>query len=124
MNEQLQQALLDFIQKANQGVNFAVDQLPDALKDRMGYEATACIGYVIGFAALISLLLYISIRVYRAIKRRDNAVEDDFGLWVISGACLLVAFAMLFPLYNYAAGWVHVTFYPKSWILEYVRSFR
>jgi len=124
MNEQLQQALLEFIQKANHGVNFAVDQLPDALRDTMSYVATASLIYAVVLTLLAITLSILSKKVYRFVIKSDNDMFDDLGLWIVFGVLMSASILLSLPIVGQIVDWIHVVFYPKAWILEYVRSFR
>lgn len=119
MNEQLQQALLEFIQKANQGVNFAADQLPDALKETLQFAATSNLLCVLGFIGMALISLGLSRRCFAYHKREEEEAGMVFG-WVF----ILVSILFLLPIGSYTLDWVQAVFYPKAWILEYVRHLR
>jgi hypothetical protein len=119
MDEQLQKALADILNKTvgavEQGGKSMLDQLPDVINEFL-YVQLLEKGFALGLSLAIALLLtYFSFVIFRG---RDNS-GLDVELFLTSALFGLIAYAS--SIY-YAYIVVKIVIFPKIFLIEYAAS--
>jgi hypothetical protein len=120
MNDQLQAALAEMINKSTAGIEkasgFLQAEIPDAVRQLLWWHGIQdficfCIGVVLSVAWGLGLRL--------AIKNWDEVAHNDGECGVVMGALvtLPIPLLLMFPL-----TWLKIWIAPKVWLLDYATS--
>ena len=117
MKPELERALLDLIEKINSGVSWSLDQLPAAIIEVMEFHLLKqWIALAGSFILIVSLLCF---SIY-AIRKMKVDKEKDYGMHLfVSGvggiATLILSATAIINI-------IKVVFFPKAWLIDYIRS--
>ena len=117
MNEQLQIALSELLNKANNGIDgasdFLVDELPDVIYQLLLWHGV--------YSAIISVLciaaLIVLYKASKTLSKKDSEFYDSPELIIILICCWLVVGVSVAVNFNLA--WLQIWIAPKAWIIEY-----
>jgi len=124
MNEQLQNALAEIIQKAittgEAAAEFLVAETPDVV-----YQLLLWYGVKTGLLCLTGLML-VSANVYMALKILKNPrgwYIDEYGYMSVAGIAFTIASVFFMSiggaLFFENHDWLQILIAPKIWLLEY-----
>ena len=127
MNEEMQSALVKFINQSldvfNQGVGFMSEQIPDVVQQLLAWKFTSSL---LGFIFFCLCCLIWAYANYRQIKwwggkneYGKTRITSDFGPFVIFNV-LQALFITLIP--NNLFDWLKIWIAPKVWLIEYAAS--
>lgn len=122
MNENLQNALVEILNKAISGIDSSVEfmqaELPDVINQLLLWYGIK--GLIMCSVGAILLLVMIKIDIF-AFKRMSNSGDfDAFELGIFYGAVGSVArLVYLFPLGMMNLEWLQIWIAPKIWLMEY-----
>jgi hypothetical protein len=117
MNDNLQNALVEIINKAISSIDTSVEfmqtELPDVINQLLTWYA-----FYYGLLAFISVLIITVIiigwvKLIKISKQREVDI-DFFCLAIMSSLFLLILAALLFNL-----EWLQILMAPKIWLIEY-----
>lgn len=138
MDEKLQAALAELINKANQGVDGAVSlmsaELPDVIHQLLVWGLAQAVLSVFIEALFLTLLCFSVVKAIRDYSLADNGgrpnwIHDGMKYFPITPTgmifCLIVPFsicvcaaAMIIDIFEAAKIWIA----PKIWLIEYAAS--
>lgn len=128
MNEKLQQALAEMINKGvsaiEQAGTFAMDELPDVVSQLLMYEFAYSLLWF-SVSVVFMLALYpITRSGMRSVLACENAEDEDYGrlmyaraLFCFGGAILGGILSVVTILTNHT--WIKIWLAPKVWLIEY-----
>lgn len=117
MNDNLQKALADILNKASQGVDSATSfmqaQLPDIVSQLLAWKI-----WEYSFFILLSLVLFVLI--YKSVKKINANIGDDYGdklfTWVMATVIAMIPLTVfVFCSLNV----IEVLVAPKIYLIEY-----
>ena len=120
MNDQLQTALAEMINKSTAGIEkasgFLQAEIPDVVRQLLWWHG---VQDFILFCLGLALLAAWAFGLRFAIKRWDDIVKADADCAVFLAAIVFVLppFALIFPL-----NWLKIWIAPKVWLLDYAAS--
>ena len=125
MDEKLQAALAELINKANQGVDGAVSfmsaELPDVIHQLLvWYSVKSAIMFAI-FIATLAAWAVAERWAVRVIKGSDASVDDIFILYVLAGSIARLI-PILIAVCTFSTDWLQIWIAPKIWLIEYAAS--
>lgn len=132
MNKELQEALLGFVKKIEQGLDFAVDQAPLVIKELLMYH-TVLYSVLIFLALVTSIILFWIHKKYKKkhnefkLENKDKDIvgdlySEDFNLSSIRNSALICAVALVFLSFIPALRLIKVIFMPRVWLMEYAMN--
>lgn len=122
MNENLQLALTEIINKAISGIDTSVEfmkaELPDVITQLLTWYAVYN-----GAVALASLLVIIAIitgwiKVFKWMKKDDSYMEFEV-IFVLGVFSLMI---IMFAIFSFNLEWLQILIAPKIWLIEYAST--
>lgn len=121
MNEQLQTALTDILEKTMSGVDaateFLVEETPLVIQELLTWYS---IVYFLEMLFAIGIFIVVTVNAIKWMKyiKKDDADEDAAFAWfLVSGIASAVAIIIAFTLFNIK--WLQILIAPKIWLIEY-----
>jgi hypothetical protein len=121
MNQELQQAIQELIEKSSSavgtGFSFIEGELPEYISQLLLWYSLSgfllfCLGVILAIVAI-----YADVRLYKYSKEKDNS-DIWFGYFVLGSAvrvivlCLVLSFISRFE-------WLQILIAPNVWLVEY-----
>lgn len=126
MNEQLQNAVAEILERTINGIDSSVAfmqaELPDVISQLlMWYGVKSALLTVIG-VALLFILIALDIKALKLIKGDEfNGADDVLLLWGLIGTMFrLITYPFVFMLMSF--DWLQIWIAPKIWLMEYAAS--
>lgn len=123
MNEQLQSALSEMINKAMNGVDSSVDflsaEIPDVIHQLLlWYGVSSAIYAILGIVCVL-VMLKIDVAIYGKIK--DSWIRDDIAMiYGAFGSFLRLVY--IIPICFINIEWLQIWIAPKIWLIEYAAN--
>lgn len=125
MNEQLQQALVDIINKAISGIDASIGflsaEIPDVVHQvLMWYAVKGVIFCGIGVLLIVAWVV-VDVKTFQWLKKAD--IDADvlfFGYGLFGSAIRLIPLKIFIDTVN--LDWLKIWIAPKLWLIEYAAS--
>ena len=122
MNENLQLALTEILNKTISGIDTSVEfmqaELPDVISQLLTWYAVYNGSLALLAIFIIAALCFGWIKIIRISKQDDSAIDvDEFMVAAIISVILFVTAIILFNL-----EWLQILIAPKIWLIEYAAT--
>lgn len=121
MNEELQKALGELLQKTSNGIDnasgFLTEQIPDVVQQLLTWHATYSLALSVMCLVLLFIAIKIDVKLFFIVK--DVGDEEFFIVVYFLFGSLLRAAAYLPLILNMSLDWLQIWIAPKVWLLEY-----
>ena len=121
MNEELQKALGELLNKANDGIDaasgFLAAELPDVIQQLLMWHGASNLLYcIIGVVALI-FTIKLDISLYKKVKENGDSDALVIGYFMLGSIVRVILYLIIFNYINIT--WLQIWIAPKVWLLEY-----
>lgn len=126
MNEQLQKALTELLNKITTSLDDLSGKLPELVNQLIGYNIVKewiYIGLLLALFSvfvILSLRAFVELRVFQKSDPKDRGYDDGPGF--ILFCMILFAVCTLFPLALQVVELVKLYFFPMVWVLDYLKE--
>lgn len=121
MNEQLQNALTEILNKANSGIDagvgFLSDQIPDVIHQLLVWKAVMSGLSMITAIITFSAISYVYVKFFRVVSRwskEGELFDHPEAMFAIFGL-----FLYLIPFGLFSLDWLQIWLAPKIYLVEY-----
>lgn len=127
MNEQLQKALTELLNKVTTSLEDLSGKLPELVNQLIGYNIVkewiyiALLIVVFSLFTFLAVLAFYELRIYQKRKECDKSWDDD-GPGFILFVLILFAVCTLFPLAFQVVELVKLYCFPMVWVLDYLKE--
>lgn len=116
MNEELQKALVDILNSVLAAKDFLVAEVPDVIQQLLLWKAAYSAISMLGFFALVSLIIWINKKQIEYIKKQDYWELGDHPEVMAN----LFQIFWIIPLSTlWSLDWLMIWIAPKIFLLEY-----
>jgi hypothetical protein len=121
MNEQLQAAVTELINRSLVGIDKAVDflnaEMPDVVRQLMAWHFTvSLVQFLAGATGLV--FIWVGFKVFLVKTKGKNTIDDLVFVTTIPSGLSILPVVLMFT----SLDWLKITIAPKIWLIEYAAS--